>query len=103
MSQFDASETKIHLISQARPEAAVDVIFIHGLGGHFRTTWQADTASFWPEWLAEDVPQAWVWSAQYPADPAKWLGRGDSILYRLLCLRSSTASARLTSGNGRLS
>ncbi|MEY9138542.1 pimeloyl-ACP methyl ester carboxylesterase [Bradyrhizobium diazoefficiens] len=82
MSQFDASETKIHLISQARPEAAVDVVFIHGLGGHYRTTWEADkaTATFWPEWIAEDIPEACVWSAQYPADPAKWLGgRGDSL------------------------
>jgi len=34
-----------------KPE--MDLIFVHGLDGDERSTWQADDkpASFWPDWL----------------------------------------------------
>src|SRR5882757_1486085 len=82
MRQYESGETTIHLISPARPEALADVIFIHGLKGHAETTWmhdENDNDSFWPLWLAQDLPETCVWSAEYPAHPAKLLGGGKSI------------------------
>src|SRR5271155_5650265 len=38
------------------PDPCASVIFVHGLGGGPRDTWQraSDPKSFWPLWLAED-------------------------------------------------
>jgi pimeloyl-ACP methyl ester carboxylesterase len=83
MRRYESGETTIHLVSPARPEARADVIFIHGLGGHAETTWmhnEADSDSYWPLWLSEDLPETCIWSAEYPASPATCLvGGGNSI------------------------
>jgi hypothetical protein len=57
------------------------VIFVHGLGGHAYDTWRRDTkkeaaedASFWPIWLAQDVPGISVYTLAYEAPASNWLG-----------------------------
>lgn len=47
--------------------AAMDVVFVHGLGGDSIKTWSAtdDPQDFWPAWLAHDFPNINVWSAGY--------------------------------------
>ena len=54
-----------------------NVVFVHGLGGDARETWQADKNNpdtFWPDWLHEDLKSArgaapvGVWSIGYPAE-----------------------------------
>ncbi|GAB3430200.1 NACHT domain-containing protein [Actinophytocola sediminis] len=56
--------------------AVLDVVFIHGLDGDARKTWSGKgTASFWPEWLAEDVEGVAVWSVGYDAWSSGWCGR----------------------------
>ena len=57
-----------------RPQA--DVIFLHGLGGDKRLTWQAteEATTFWPEWLADEFPQLEFWTIGYEAAPSAWLG-----------------------------
>lgn len=52
----------------------LDVVFIHGLDGNARTTWMSsqDDASFWPEWLAQDIPEIGVWTLGYAADISRW-------------------------------
>jgi hypothetical protein len=32
----------------------VDIILVHGLGGHPTETWTAQNGSFWPAWLKGD-------------------------------------------------
>jgi hypothetical protein len=57
-------------------EAVADAVFVHGLGGDPYKTWQShDRAeSFWPAWLAQDLPQLNVWTLGYEAAPLAWLG-----------------------------
>ena len=52
------------------------VIFVHGLGGHPYGTWRRkpDNDTFWPLWLAQDVPGISVYSVAYEAPPTNWLG-----------------------------
>jgi hypothetical protein len=52
------------------------VIFVHGRGGHAYDTWRRapDDNSFWPVWLAEDVPGLAVYTLAYEAPPSNWLG-----------------------------
>jgi hypothetical protein len=49
------------------PSAAMDVVFVHGLGGHCNSSWASseDPADFWPSWLAADFPNINVWTAGY--------------------------------------
>lgn len=57
----------IHKI--AGPEhARIHVVLFHGLGGHFRSTWEGSSPdSFWPDWLAADTGDVAVWSIEYSA------------------------------------
>jgi hypothetical protein len=51
-------------------------------GGHWRETWATDPKqehTFWPKWLADDIPQANVWSLEYEAHRSQWRG-GMSLL-----------------------
>src|SRR5882757_1523786 len=74
-------------------EKSANVVFFHGLGGGPRTTWQygLDDKSFWPRWLAEDVPGLSVYSIGYEASVSRWRGtamhltdRAANVLARLL-------------------
>ncbi|MFF5032245.1 alpha/beta hydrolase [Nocardia salmonicida] len=75
----------------------LDVVFIHGLDGNGRTTWQRDGAeSFWPNWLARDVDDISVWSINYNAGSTKWRrGRGMAIQDRAVNLMVQMQNHRL--------
>jgi pimeloyl-ACP methyl ester carboxylesterase len=92
----------IERVGRCRPDASVDIIFVHGLGGNWRTTWEfllqptklkfdprpesrinptanAEPATwveanalFWPEWIADSVPTAAVWALDYEANRSDW-------------------------------
>jgi len=53
-----------------------NVVFLHGLGGDPRTSWQSgpNQQSFWPHWLAEDVTGLSVFSVDYEAPVTQWRG-----------------------------
>ena len=66
---------QLHLISATSEglvsaERELDVVFVHGLGGHPFTTWRhgKDESSSWPHWLAKEYGERIaVWSFGYPA------------------------------------
>jgi tetratricopeptide (TPR) repeat protein len=84
---------EIFLLAGSRSSSNTHVIFLHGLGGHPRSTWQTtrDEAALWPRWLAEDIGGLAVWSIGYDAPISRWSGRAmhladraENILGRLL-------------------
>ncbi len=85
--------SEIHQISGHREGASADVIFVHGLGGHWRDTWAVDPArdeTYWPNWLAHQLPAAEIWSVEYEANRSNWrvgmsmVEHADQILELLL-------------------
>jgi hypothetical protein len=51
-----------------KPESpTADLIFIHGLNGHFRRTWTNGSEGFWLEWLKQYLPDVRVWTYGYNA------------------------------------
>src|SRR5215831_7013340 len=59
----------------------LNVVFVHGLGGHAYGTWRrgAEGSAFWPEWLARDIPGLATWTLAYDAPPTNWLGTAMPI------------------------
>jgi pimeloyl-ACP methyl ester carboxylesterase len=58
------------------PDRCGDIVFVHGLNGDARSTWQPEgqPERFWPAWLCEDVPGVGVWSVGYPISSFGWKG-----------------------------
>ncbi|MGE4383249.1 MAG: esterase/lipase family protein [Arcobacter sp.] len=50
----------------------LDIIFIHGLNGHSKDTWESKNGEFWPYWLGEDFDNVAVWTIGYDASPSSW-------------------------------
>jgi len=75
--------TQISNVGKGSGETHTNVVFLHGLGGHPRTTWQCglDEQSFWPSWLAEDLPGVSVYSIGYEASVSRWRGRAMHLAY----------------------
>ena len=74
----------IRLHQIASPEnAAVDVIFVHGLKGDAFETWQHNKSKpedCWLHWLASDLSEIAVHSLEYDASPSNWLGRSMRLV-----------------------
>ncbi len=74
--------SELHIIEVAntkgRPSLG-NVIFMHGLNGDARRTWQSRQGEmgFWPERLGLELPAVGVWSLGYPAYSSQW--RGDAM------------------------
>jgi len=76
----------LHKISGCDNPARVgDIIFIHGLMGHPRETWQhtqGDNNDFWPAWLGEELPNLGIWSLGYEVEPFAWKGNTMPLVDR---------------------
>jgi tetratricopeptide (TPR) repeat protein len=59
----------------------LNVLFVHGLGGNAYDTWRCSTEgdTFWPTWLARDIPGLTTWTLAYEAPPTNWLGTAMPI------------------------
>ena len=67
--------SELHPVSGHRSLSTVDIIFVHGLGGHWWHTWAADPSkdeTYWPNWLAQSMPNADIWSLEYEANRSQW-------------------------------
>ncbi len=71
------SDSLLHGINSVDPNkvqtATIDVVFIHGLGGHAVDTWCNTEENFWLRWLDEEFADIAVWSIGYNATPSAWL------------------------------
>jgi pimeloyl-ACP methyl ester carboxylesterase len=66
-----AELTRVHVADSLD---AVNVVFIHGLGGDVRETWMSnplDHTTLWPRWIGEDA-QCNVWLLKYGAALSGW-------------------------------
>lgn len=61
---------------------AMDIVFVHGLGGHWKETWQKEEYSFWPSWLSNRFPMCRMWSFDYPSAASGWTGSGMTVVDR---------------------
>ena len=95
-----------YLIQVARcndPSRELDVVFVHGLNGDAQETWEpskpgglrrlwltvsrqypgvSDQSLFWPNWIANEFPQAGVWALGYPAASTAWRGHAMPLTDR---------------------
>ncbi len=60
----------------SNPQREIDVVFVHGLDGDARTTWQNNDKNdgFWPAWLGRDYPNIGIWALDYDAKAMGWRG-----------------------------
>uniref|UniRef100_UPI0011AFEC91 esterase/lipase family protein n=1 Tax=Amycolatopsis sp. CA-126428 TaxID=2073158 RepID=UPI0011AFEC91 len=71
-------------------DAVVDVVFLHGLDGDVRKSWTvAGDDGFWPNWLAQDVGEAAVWSVGYEAWSSGWRGHAMPMQDRTINVLAS--------------
>lgn len=52
-----------------RPDRKLDVVFVHGLGDNDIDCWQQKNKpdTYWPTWLAADLPDIQIWMLRYGA------------------------------------
>lgn len=65
-------EPAIHPVHDDGRKRTADVVFVHGLGGHYRGTWDPGNGFFWPEHIAREHKDWGVWLLEYPADKTHW-------------------------------
>jgi pimeloyl-ACP methyl ester carboxylesterase len=75
-------------LTGAITDPSANVIFVHGLGGDPRDTWQraSDPSSFWPLWLAKDIKGLTVYSVGYEAPISRWRGEAMHLIDRATSL-----------------
>ena len=71
----------LHDVSSHKPAEPIgDIIFVHGLKGHWDTTWTNGNDRTWFNWLPRDRPDLNVWSFEYDA-PISMFGGNTGALY----------------------
>jgi hypothetical protein len=79
----DAHEEALHKVGEST-DPKFNIVFVHGIAGHHRTTWQApdNKDAYWPAWVAQDFPHAQVYALHYNAAPSRWLGPTMPLIER---------------------
>jgi hypothetical protein len=65
----------LYRVGESAADAALNVVFVHGLGGGAHSTWTSGnpgSIGFWPAAIARDNPRCAVWTLQYTARVLEW-------------------------------
>jgi pimeloyl-ACP methyl ester carboxylesterase len=87
-------------VHEASSLDAVQVVFIHGLGGDSHGTWMSndkDYATLWPKWLGEDT-NCTVWLLSYDAALSGWTGDAMHLADQGVALMSELAYEKTLHG-----
>lgn len=84
----------LQVSSVSASQGKVAIIFVHGLGGDAKESWQTNKArgETWPSWVTQEFPDAFVSTLQYRASPSVWLGRSIPLFDRAKQLLALVAS-----------
>lgn len=64
---------KVEPTQGAGGSTSMDIVFMHGLEGHYKKTWQSpDQSGWWPQWAADALPHACILTLEYPAAIGGW-------------------------------
>ncbi|MBN8625782.1 MAG: hypothetical protein J0M17_09860 [Planctomycetes bacterium] len=68
--------TLVSIANTENKDRRADVIFVHGLGGDGRHTWESldDSKFYWPQALGEDLTDVGIWTVNYESAASHWLG-----------------------------
>jgi pimeloyl-ACP methyl ester carboxylesterase/GTPase SAR1 family protein len=73
-------EPTLHRIGKYKDDfcCKADIIFVHGLGGDFKSTWSPKNKPvyYFPKLLQKDLPDVRIWSLDYPAHKTNWTEKG---------------------------
>lgn len=91
LGNVKSSEEKAYRVSPSDRKPRFNVVFIHGIHGHWFDTWVSrDSSFYWPMAVAEDFPKAGVWSVHYNAYSIRWAGdtmrlrnRAENLIFLL--------------------
>lgn len=93
--------TQLIKVASWTGEKRINIVFVHGLGGHPYGTWQNGSSrqNFWPRWMAEDIPGATVFTLGYFSPASNWVGSSLPILDEAVSISRLLANeAELSSG-----
>jgi pimeloyl-ACP methyl ester carboxylesterase len=66
------------IIGTENNNRVADIIFVHGLGGDYLSTWhpngKKEADGSWLTWLGQDLEDMGIWSISYNVEPLKWRG-----------------------------
>ncbi|MBW7876633.1 MAG: hypothetical protein H3C47_11665 [Candidatus Cloacimonetes bacterium] len=85
---------QLHQISTIHSDH--NIIFIHGLGGHYKNTWSSKDSEGLLEWLAADLSNSAVWSLEYDAHQFKSSGLAETAKTCLDFLSNRLTEGRIT-------
>jgi pimeloyl-ACP methyl ester carboxylesterase len=71
--------TELDLIYTPHTSPTVEIIFVHGLNGDPRKTWDFQKKESWSLWIASRFPEARIWSLRYRLQWS-WWRRGSMAL-----------------------
>jgi hypothetical protein len=73
--------TKLIKVAEWTEGSRVNVVFVHGLGGHAYDSWRRNSKddTFWPVWLSRDMPGLVAWTLDYEVALTNWSGAAMPI------------------------
>jgi pimeloyl-ACP methyl ester carboxylesterase len=86
--------SSIHELPGGHGEVRLNVLFLHGLDGHFNETWTCpgEGKVFWPTWLIDDAPGVRIATVEYDAALSRWKSGAMTVADRAGNIASQLAA-----------